>query len=136
MKNPPANQDWQYDSCPSKEEILERFDYLKKRWIAETRILSNPRLKYNNENYQEIIKLDSYILPYLIDDLRENDYDWFFALREITNDDPIKKGHEGYYDLMKQDWLDWAEKYKVNQYASNDFRYAGSLDPAKKVNMK
>ena len=92
-------------------------------------MISNPRLKYENKNYQEILDLDFFVLPYLIDDLKSNDIDWFVALNKISDTDPIKKEHQGNFDLMKQDWLEWAEKNKINQYAPNDFRYAGFLEP-------
>lgn len=114
-----------WESVAAPKEISEKFEQLKKMWIADTAMLSNPRLKYENKNYKEIIKLDSFILPYIIQDLTENNNDWFFALNQITNENPIKEEHQGYYDLMKQDWLDWAEQNMVNQYASNDFRYVG-----------
>lgn len=120
---------WEYgDSLASEEEISKKFEDLKREWLADTSMLSSPRLKYDNENYKEIIKLDSFVLPSIIEDLRENNNDWLFALRTITGIDPVPKEHQGDFELMKEDWLSWAEKNMLQQYASNDFSYASYAD--------
>lgn len=101
----------------------KKFEELKRKWVDETKFLSNPQLIYGNANYRGIIELGLAVVPYLLDDLSKNDNDWLFALREITNENPVKQNHYGFFDLMKKDWIDWEKKYNY-EHEYYELQYA------------
>lgn len=89
-------------------DISEKFSKLKNDWINEVGYHSNPNIVENNSNYKAIIKLQYSVLPYLLNDIRSGEANWFGALREITGVDPVKEENYGDFDAMAQDWLKWS----------------------------
>lgn len=89
---------------------LEDFEKLKNEWISETGYFSDPDIIRKNEKYKQIIKLGYKVLPHILNDLKLNHNDWFFALNEITKANPIKKEHAGDVIAMTKDWLEWSER--------------------------
>jgi len=89
---------------------FDRFRELKELWLNEVGLHSNPDILFNNENYKAIIDMGSEVIPYLIQDLQNGDGDWFNALAQITNTDPISEDHRGDYDAMTNDWVQWFEE--------------------------
>ncbi len=87
------------------------FDTYKSEWLNETKYFSDNRRIFNNQYYQKIISQGAKFLPFIIQDLRTNDYHWFHALSEITGVNPIQLEHLGNIDQMKNDWLTWAVEY-------------------------
>ena len=92
-------------------ELREKFSRLVEQYKRETLFTTNPSVREANSAYQEIIKMGSVVLPWIFEDLRDNEGDWFTALRLITGVDPVLSDHLGYYELMRDDWLDWAIKH-------------------------
>lgn len=90
------------------DAYYERFEALKREWLNETKYLSNPRLLYSNEKYQKIIEMGYNVVPYLLEDLKKNKNDWFFALEKIIKKNPIKKDNAGNFNAMIEDWMEWA----------------------------
>ena len=91
-----------------KPHTFNRFTNLKDLWMQDIQYHSNPDLIINNKHYQAIIKMQFSVVPYLLEDLRNGQGDWFYALREIIGVDPIKKEHYGDFDAMANDWLLWS----------------------------
>ena len=94
------------------KNTYEQFEELKGKWIQDTKFESNPEFIYGNENYKNIIELGKKVVPILLEDLLYNDTDWIFALQEIVKTDPVNKDHQGVFELMKNDWIDWANSHK------------------------
>lgn len=51
----------------AKDEIKDKFDVLFDNWWNETCIYSGPNLCYDNDNFREIKKLGSTVLPFIND---------------------------------------------------------------------
>ena len=100
--------------------LISTFNELKDKWKQETMLLSDPELIYENTNYKRIIKLGASVVPILIEDLKENDNDWLFALYQILKINPVHENHIGAFDLMKNDWLNWVNTNLGNRYAYHD----------------
>jgi len=49
-------------------------------------------------------------LPLIFKELRREPDHWFWALKAITNKDPVPEDHRGRMKLMAEDWLRWAEQ--------------------------
>lgn len=89
--------------------MKEKFQQLKQNWLDETKFYSDSNEIVNNNNYQEIINLGYDVVPFILEDLKENTNHWFYALKEITNENPVKKENEGDIQAMKKDWIEWGE---------------------------
>jgi hypothetical protein len=60
--------------------------------------------------YQKIIGMGPGVVPLLLREL-ENDLDvWFWALRAITEENPVPKEARGDGAAMARSWLDWARR--------------------------
>jgi len=61
--------------------------------------------------YQRIIGLGPAAVPFIIAEL-ESDGDepdqWFWALKAITGEDPVREDDRGDFAAMSKSWLEWA----------------------------
>ncbi len=90
-----------------------KFTILAKKWEEETKFFSFTRQIVANEHYQQIISMGLKIVPLLLKDLQRTNRHWFFALRSITETNPVPKEHEGKVQLMVNDWISWGKKRKL-----------------------
>lgn len=93
-----------------KKQLSEKFDLYSGIWKTETMFSSNSSEITNNSAYRSIIGLGKDIIPFIIEDLKQSENHWFSALELLTGENPIKSEHRGIINLMKSDWLNWAEK--------------------------
>ena len=91
-------------------EITEIFLSMATRWREETMLCSSISKNMSNRWYLEIIALGKPAVALIIYELENNPDYWFAALREITGQDPVRPEHKGYFELMRRDWLQWAER--------------------------
>lgn len=87
--------------------LFQKFQLLKSKWLQETRFHSNTELIYSNKYYQQIIQLGPEVAPYIIEDLKKERNNWFQALAQILNVNPVKPEHYGNLDAMINDWIIW-----------------------------
>ncbi|HSW09711.1 MAG TPA: hypothetical protein VLK32_02285 [Bacillota bacterium] len=92
------------------DEVAYRFKSLAAVWRRECAHLSSIRDMVLHPAYQQIIGMGKDALPLLIRELDRNPDHWFWALRAITGEDPVRPEHRGDVRLMAQDWVDWARK--------------------------
>lgn len=59
--------------------------------------------------YQAIIGMGAPALPLILEDLRQNSGHWYWALKAISNEDPVAPGDRGAIKKMKEAWLRWGE---------------------------
>ena len=103
-----------YLSIPiSMRSIIHKFCNLSATWKLNANGKSFVRDIVLDLSYQEIIGMGSVVVPFILEDLKEEPNHWFWALRAITGVDPIKIKHRGNIDLMTKDWLEWG---KVNGF--------------------
>ena len=93
-----------------KKQLSEKFDLYSGIWKTETMFSSNSSEITNNSAYRSIIGLGKDIIPFIIEDFKQSENHWFNALELLTGENPIKSEHRGIINLMKSDWLNWAEK--------------------------
>lgn len=87
-----------------------RFDLLANMWRTETTTMSLEHDVVLHPAYQEIIGMGAVALPYIFRELEERPALWFWALRAITNENPISSSQEGDVEAMRKSWLVWAHK--------------------------
>ena len=85
-----------------------RFSRLAAEWKEATEHLSSAREMAMHRAYQEIIGMGWAAVPLLLQGLEREPDHWFWALRSITGENPVKPEHQGRLDEMARDWLDWA----------------------------
>lgn len=93
-----------------KQQLSKKFDLYSGIWKTESMFSSNSSEITNNSAYRSIIGLGKDIIPFIIEDLKQSENHWFYALELLTGENPIKSEHRGIINLMKSDWLNWAEK--------------------------
>jgi hypothetical protein len=87
----------------------ERFRSLAQQWRNETQWLSSTTEIAMNPAYQAIIGMGEEALPMILEDLRQNSGHWYWALKAISNEDPVVPGDRGSIKKMKGAWLHWGE---------------------------
>lgn len=87
----------------------ERFGFLAHQWRSETQWLSSTTEIAMHPAYQAIIGMGPEVLPLILEDLRRNSGQWFWALKAISNEDPVVPSDRGCIAQMKRAWLRWGE---------------------------
>lgn len=91
-----------------EEEHTQKFEQLVKAWMTE-------RFSYSSDlhsyivcpAYLSIIAMGSPAVPLILEELRRESDFWFAALKALTGANPVRSEHQGYIELMRQDWLQW-----------------------------
>jgi hypothetical protein len=94
----------------SKPELEAEFNTLAEEWRAETRMLSLVTQKSMHPAYQRIIGMGRPVVPLILRDLEQKPDHWFWALRAITGDNPVKSEQRGRMKLMAQAWIQWGKE--------------------------
>lgn len=90
--------------------LEEQFQELSESWKAKTKFISNITKKSHHPDYQRIIAIGKPVVPWILKDLQKNGpNDWFWALTEITGDNPITKRIAGKIQEMSNAWLKWGK---------------------------
>lgn len=101
----------------TRQKMNKLFPRLVKEWKATCPPSSNSEDLAMVPAYQEIIGLGTNALQYIIEEQANSLDHWFWALRSITNVDPVKKEHRGNLPLMAADWGQW---WKANKRFKRD----------------
>ena len=88
-------------------DVEERFRELAEVWREETECHSAPDVIFGNPAYREIIALGPAVVPLILADLARTQSHWFWALREITGENPIRPEDRGNVPRMTERWLEW-----------------------------
>lgn len=89
---------------------LIRFRKLKEQWEAETEFLSSVSDIAMNPAYQQIIGMGSVAVPFILRAMSQKQGQWFWALKSITNEDPVKPENRGMVMEMTKAWLQWGKE--------------------------
>jgi len=88
--------------------LRKRFDALVAEWYqAHDKLSSMPVDWIMCMPYQQIIGQGPAVIPLLLRELQERPNHWFWALRVITNADPVPEESRGNFDDMVSNWLSW-----------------------------
>ena len=104
-------------SLPSEEvhsvtQAQQEFDILALEWKQETAHLSSPSMIAGHPAYQKIIGMGREAIPLILQDLKESKAHWFWALRTIAKESPIRPEDRGDVDAMTDAWLDWGRRHR------------------------
>jgi hypothetical protein len=94
----------------SPEEAKEEFTNLASQWTQDVEGMSSTVEMTKHPAYQKIVSIGKVVVPFLLDDLRQNPLYWLPALRQITQENPVQPEHKGKIKLMAEDWLNWGKK--------------------------
>ncbi len=94
------------------ESVLSRrFQSLVDTLSEECAFLSSTHEVTEHSAYIEIMGMGPHALPLILHELEERPrHYWFWALREISQENPVPPEHRGMIKEMAKDWLDWARR--------------------------
>ncbi|MDP9175560.1 MAG: hypothetical protein M3O30_17090 [Planctomycetota bacterium] len=112
----PALKSMANQSLPDfqQTDMLSReFSRLAREWkdgrnptMMTSRMVSHPA-------YRSIIRMGLAALPMILQELRREPDEWFYALAKITGENPIPDACRGRFPQMVESWLKWG---KTNGY--------------------
>jgi hypothetical protein len=82
---------------------------MAERWYLDTMPLSSYVERILHPAYQKILVLGKRTVPLIMDEIRDMPNDWFWALRMLTDVDPVEAGDAGNMQAMANAWLRWWE---------------------------
>ena len=94
----------------SEADLRERFRRLAAQWKEQSRYLSNTAQMAMLPSYQRIIGMGWPAVPLILEELRREPGQWFWALESITDENPVPPEAAGQVRLMAQAWLDWGRR--------------------------
>ena len=97
-------------TAPASPELQREFQRLAAQWKEQSRYLSNTAQMAMLKPYQRIIGMGWLAVPLILEELRRQPDQWFWALEAITNENPIPPEAAGKVRLMAQAWVDWGIK--------------------------
>jgi hypothetical protein len=91
-------------------DIRERFRHLASEWKEQSRYLSNTAQMAMLKPYQRIIGMGWPAVPLILEEMRREPDQWFWALEAITDENPVPPEAAGQVRLMAQAWIEWGIK--------------------------
>jgi hypothetical protein len=91
-------------------EAEHQFNVLAEQWYLDTLITSSYFDKILHPAYQKILRLDQAAIPLILRELQAMPNDWFWALRILTDEDPVKPEQAGDMQAMAEAWLAWGRE--------------------------
>ena len=94
---------------PKTSQTLESwFNERAKRWAIETGMHSSPVIRFMHEDYQAIIARGPQIIPLVLNRLKQQPDDWFWALRYLADTDAASDVIG--FDAAVKAWLKWGSE--------------------------
>ncbi len=93
-----------------KKQVGAQFANLASEWKHSIRIISNWNQMILHPCYQRIIGLGPDVIPYILNDLKQNGGHWFWALQALTGENPIAEDDAGKTRKMAEAWLSWGKE--------------------------
>ncbi len=91
------------------QSVSERFSRLAAEWKDQSRLLSNSAQMAMLRPYQKITGMGPQVVPLILEELRREPDQWFWALESITEQNPVPPEAMGKVRLMAQAWVQWGE---------------------------
>jgi hypothetical protein len=91
--------------------IQKRFRRLAEDWREKSRYLSNTAQMAMLPSYQRIIGMGLAVVPLLLEELRREPDQWFWALEAITEEKPVPPDAAGDVPRMAQAWIEWGKQH-------------------------
>lgn len=90
-----------------------KFQELVEDWKRERESRSSITSTATIQPYQKIIGMGADALPFIIAQLKSEGDEpdqWFWALKMITGENPVRAEDQGNFKKMAQAWIEWAER--------------------------
>lgn len=95
----------------------EQFLTLAKRWKKETAMFATAYDKINHPNYLTIIGMGmlnrNRILTLILEDLQKGPDFWHYALKSITQQNPVPNGMVNNLSVVRSAWLQWGQDHQI-----------------------
>lgn len=92
-----------------KDSIIAKFRALSTEWKSSRNLVTSSTEMFMHPAYQKIIGMGQTAVPLIFNELEKNIDHWFWALKAITEADPVPPNHRGRLGLMTKDWIFWAK---------------------------
>jgi hypothetical protein len=96
---------------PTHTRVRQRFTSLADVWRRETAFESSVTRRAIHWSYQQIIGMGPVVLPLILEELRSDEDDWFWALTAIAGED-VARGAETLTEATHR-WLAWASDHQI-----------------------
>ncbi len=93
-----------------QETVQEALERLANEWRAETAFMSSVTDMAMHPAYQRIIGMGQPVVPYLLRELAMKPDHWFWALKAITDVDPVPACDRGNIQRMADAWVRWGKQ--------------------------
>ena len=95
------------------QEDSVKFQEFVKKWAQQRGASSSLTEVVLCEAYQGIVGMGERAVPQILRQIRRESDDpdqWFWALRMITQEDPVASEDRGNFVKMARTWLEWGER--------------------------
>ena len=89
--------------------LRDRFRRLADEWKEQSRYLSNSAQMALLPPYQRIIGMGCEAVPLILEELRREPGQWFWALAAITDENPVPPEAAGNVRETAQAWVAWGQ---------------------------
>lgn len=97
-------------SVAGEQSLEKRFREHADTWERQTAFLSATPMRVLHDSYQSIMAMGPAVVPILLCDLQKTRRHWFWALRHLTNVDPVPEKDKGNVDKMIAAWVEWGRR--------------------------
>jgi hypothetical protein len=105
------------DVFRADDDLAKRFHKEAEKWARETEHLSSPAQMMAHPSYQAILGMAAEdkreVIRLMIQDLKQNRNEWFWALSYLTQENPIKHSDAGKMDKMVSAWVNWGLEHNL-----------------------
>lgn len=89
----------------------ERFQRLAAEWKQKSQHMSNVAQMAMLRPYQKIIGMGWDAIPFILEELRREPDQWFWALEVITEENPVPQESAGKVRQRAEAWIKWGEQH-------------------------
>lgn len=110
LKSELESTSWQLQDTAADKKLRERFNNLAETWEKDTVNLSSAQEIILHPAYQRIIGMGPIVIPLILKRLTKTPNFWFWALRALTDVEPVRERERGFLPAMTEAWLRWGEE--------------------------
>jgi len=92
------------------EEFEKRFTELADKWQKAHAFTSSDTDMVLDPSYQEIIGMGYPVVPLILRELQKEPDNWFWALRAISGENPVRHEDQGRIRQMAEAWVRWGRE--------------------------
>ncbi len=92
-----------------RESVVRKFEKLVAEWKVSRNQINSGTEMFMHPAYLKIIGMGPEVVPLILKEMEASLDHWFWALKAITEKDPVPPAHRGRLKLMATDWLRWAK---------------------------